>query len=148
MPRPGSSRFSLTMPARAKDGANGLCIKVPATLKRCGGASKLIIGDDDYFDGQRRPDPALVKVLVRAHGWFARLASDQAGGAADIAREEGLTRSYVTRVMRLAFLAPDITEAILAGQQPPDLTAKRLVRSSRLPLAWQEQRRLLGFFRA
>jgi hypothetical protein len=56
-----------------------------------------------------------------------------------------MTRSYVCRVIRLAFLAPDITEAILAGRQPRGLTAERLVRSSRLPIRWQEQRKLLGF---
>ncbi len=49
--------------------------------------------------------------------------------------------------MRLAFLPPDITEAMLDGRQPPELNAERLVRRSRLPLAWGDQRRLLGFGR-
>ena len=131
--------------AAARPAGDFMTIKVPATLKRCGGSSKLIVGDDDGADARARPDPALVKALVRAHSWFGRLASGQAGGIGEIADDEGLTRSYVTRVLRLAFLAPRITEAILGGRQPPHLTADRLIRSSRLPLAWQEQRRLLGF---
>lgn len=121
-------------------------IDVPARLKRCGGASRLIIAGDDFQDEQES-DPALIKVLSRAHGWFNRLAVGNAQSAAEIARDEGLTRSYVTRVVRLAVLAPDITDAILNGRQPPDLNAGRLVRRSRLPLVWDDQRRLLGFSR-
>jgi site-specific DNA recombinase len=45
----------------------------------------------------------------------------------------------------LTLLAPDIVAAILSGQQPPELTARRLMDDTRLPLAWNEQRRTLGF---
>ena len=67
--------------------------------------------------------------------------------AADISRDERLTRSYVTRVLRIAFLAPVITEAVLNGRQPPELNAERLVRSFRLPLGWDDQRDLPPFGR-
>ena len=49
------------------------------------------------------------------------------------------------QLVRLSYLAPDITEAILDGRQPPDLTAEKLLEHSRLPLAWPDQRTLLGF---
>jgi site-specific DNA recombinase len=48
-------------------------------------------------------------------------------------------------MLPLAFLAPDIVEAIAAGRQPPDLTAYRLIRAVELPIAWAAQRQLLGF---
>ena len=99
------------------------------------------------MESEQEPAPALVKILGRAHDWFTSLAAGKARSAAEIARDEGLTRSYVARVVRLAFLAPDITEAILNGRQPPELNAEHLVRCSRLPLAWDDQRRLLGFNR-
>lgn len=67
----------------------------------------------------------------------------KANSAADIARDEGMTRAYVARVVRLAFLARDVVEAILDGRHPPDLNAEPLVRRSLLPLAWDDQRRLL-----
>ena len=51
----------------------------------------------------------------------------------------------ISRVLPLAFLAPDIVEAILDGRQPPELTAARLKRMRNLPLDWQQQRRYLGF---
>jgi site-specific DNA recombinase len=50
-----------------------------------------------------------------------------------------------SRVVRLTYLAPDITRAILEGRQPPGLTAATLLEHSGLPLAWPEQRKALGF---
>jgi len=57
-----------------------------------------------------------------------------------LAKRAGVTRGYVTRILRLAFLAPDITEAILDGRQPPTLTVERL--RDPIPLDWNEQRKL------
>ena len=60
-------------------------------------------------------------------------------------KREGVSPSYFTRLVRLSYLAPDITQAILDGRQPSDLTADKLLAHSRLPLPWQDQRTLLGF---
>ena len=54
-------------------------------------------------------------------------------------------RTYLVRVLRLAYLAPDIVEAILAGREPDGLTVNALMKAIQLPLAWDEQHRLLGF---
>jgi hypothetical protein len=64
---------------------------------------------------------------------------------AALAKREGVSPSYFTRLVRLSFLAPDITQAILEGRQPSDMTPNKLLAHSRLPLAWHEQRTLLGF---
>jgi site-specific DNA recombinase len=64
---------------------------------------------------------------------------------AALAKQEGVSRSYFTRVVRFSYLAPDITQAILDGRQPRDLTAEKLLVHSRLPLAWHDQRTALGF---
>ena len=64
---------------------------------------------------------------------------------AALAEREGVSRSYFTRLVRLSYLAPDITQAILDGRQPPELTAEKLLEHSRLPLAWLDQRTMLGF---
>ena len=58
--------------------------------------------------------------------------------------EEGVTRSYFTRALRLTYLAPDIIKLILAGSQPADMKASTLKRASRLPLDWADQRALFG----
>ena len=68
-----------------------------------------------------------------------------AGRFAELAKSEELHRSYYSRVLRLAWLAPDITEAILDGWQPAGLTASTLTDGKDLPLDWAKQRQALGF---
>jgi hypothetical protein len=53
--------------------------------------------------------------------------------------------SYFARVLRLAYLAPEIIEAIIEGWQPPESTANKLVRLKNLPIGWADQREYLGF---
>jgi hypothetical protein len=62
-----------------------------------------------------------------------------------LATQEKLSPSYVALLLRLTFLAPDITRAILDGRQPSGFTAQKLVTYSGLPLGWPEQRQALGF---
>jgi site-specific DNA recombinase len=63
-----------------------------------------------------------------------------------IAREEQVSAPYLYSLLRLPWLAPDITTAIINGRKPPQLTAKTLMRlTPRLPAGWAEQRKLLGF---
>lgn len=57
----------------------------------------------------------------------------------------GATASYFSRIVRLAYLAPDITTAILDGRQPATLSATRLAEAWALPITWAAQRRALGF---
>ena len=62
-----------------------------------------------------------------------------------IGEAEGVSPSYVTRLLRLAYLAPDIVTAIIDGRQPPGLTANTLMKNTRLPFRWETQRKRLGF---
>src|SRR5215831_6646434 len=86
------------------------------------------------------PDARLIKLLIRARRFNATLAGSDSGPFAALAKREGVSPSYFTRLVRLSFLAPDITQAILDGCQPRDLTADKLLVHSRLPLGWHEQR--------
>jgi site-specific DNA recombinase len=58
---------------------------------------------------------------------------------------EKLSPSYVALLLRLTFLAPDITRAILEGRQPGGFTTQQLVTHRALPFGWPEQRQALGF---
>jgi hypothetical protein len=62
--------------------------------------------------------------------------------AAEIAEAEGVTRSFVNRVLRLTLLAPDIQEAILDGRQPKGMTLEELIRT--MPSGWEEQREIIN----
>ena len=90
------------------------------------------------------PDTALIQSVARAHKWFDNLSSGRSRSIGEIAKSEGLSDRYVSRLIPLAFLAPDIVEAILIGQQPVDLTAETLTRHTDLPLVWAHQKALLG----
>lgn len=87
-------------------------------------------------------DPNLVQLVAR--GFSARdqlLAMTQ-----DAVRAmPGTQLRHLERIARLAYLAPDIVKAILDGRQPRQVTARYLSRLGALPLAWSEQRRMLGF---
>jgi DNA invertase Pin-like site-specific DNA recombinase len=119
-------------------------LSVPIRLRRSGRESKMLIDRTDPFS-QAKPNARLIKLLIRARRFNARLVGSDGLPFAALAKREGVSPSYFTRLVRLSFLAPDITQAILDGCQPRDLTADKLLAHSRLPLAWHEQRTVLGF---
>jgi hypothetical protein len=89
-----------------------------------------------------QPNPTLITAIARAHVWAERLLSGAAPSLRAIAREEGVSEGYVGRILRCVALAPDLVEIILQGRQSPTLTLEGLV--NHLPLAWSEQRQVLG----
>ena len=92
-----------------------------------------------------KPDPSLIKLIVKAHKLRETLIAGDGASLSEIARRAGMHRSYFTRVLRLVFLSPKITSAILDGRHPPDLTAARLMRTYGLPIGWRAQESALGF---
>ena len=97
------------------------------------------------LDGRQPRDLTADKLLALSRLPLAWC--DQRAGVpfAALASREGVSPSYFTRLVRLSYLAPDILQAILDGRQPPDLSADKLLAHSRLPLAWWDQRAVLGF---
>ena len=105
---------------------------------------RLVIGDQ--VGGEGRPDATLIAALVRAHAWWGELCAGNASSIKQIADRERSDERYVARNLKLAFLAPDVTSAILEGRQPAHVTADVLIKLSNLPYAWKLQRQRLGFF--
>lgn len=88
----------------------------------------------------------LLRILARAHDIHMRLARDTNLSVHEIAREERISPGYTYILLRLRWLAPDITTAIVNGRQPLQLKAKSLMRlTAQLPADWAEQRALLCF---
>ena len=94
-----------------------------------------------------KPDPRLVSVIAKAQALKEKLMSGRYESVETIATELNTSSSYVTRLLRLAFLAPQISNAILEGRQPVALTSMVLLRDTRLPLAWDRQMAQLGFWK-
>ena len=117
-------------------------LPIPTVLKRAGMGMTLIIPG---AHPNPTPDPSLIRLLLRAFAIQDRLAQHPDLTLQQIACADGVSASYVTRLLRLGCLAPDIVAAIIDGRQPPELTANRLMRDTRLPLTWPAQRARLGF---
>ena len=114
---------------------------VNTELKRSGGETKLIISKA----GDRAHDlrPALIKAVARGYAWNRELLRGESPSIRVVARKHGVDERQIRRHLPLALLAPDIIEAIVEGRAPAELTVHQLYR--RLPLDWENQRKLLGF---
>jgi site-specific DNA recombinase len=118
-------------------------LKAAIAFRRRGVASKLVLPGRAEPYHSPKCDPALIKAIARGHLWFEELATGRARSLHELATREGITRRYIRRLVNLAFLSPQLVEAILQGRQPIALTATRLTELD-LPLDWSEQRRLLA----
>jgi hypothetical protein len=119
-------------------------LSVPIKLRRSGREITMLIDGAEPF-ATAKPDARLIKLLIRACRFGITLVDGDGVSFGELAKREGVSRSYFTRLVRLSYLTPDIIQAILDGRQPRDLTADKLLAHSRLPLTWHEQRRVLGF---
>jgi site-specific DNA recombinase len=134
---------TMLAPTRGQEEQDDLMqVSISVRLTRCGGGIRLIVPGDSGGEGRAHPNAALIKAVARAHVWYERLLSGEATSLRAIAREHGVMPRYVRRILRCAFLAPDLVEAILDGRQPPELTLNQLCKN--LPVDWGAQREALG----
>jgi hypothetical protein len=115
-------------------------LQADAQLKRCGGEIRLLLSDTDLM--RPRPVTSLVRAVARANDWMDRILRGEISNQRNLARETGFDERYISRIIPLAFLAPDITEAILEGRQLPELTLEKCVID--VSLEWVRQRAVIG----
>lgn len=126
---------------RVADDGRTLTVRVPISLRRRGGR-KLVItpdGSSPWASQRARMDNALVKALARGFRWRKLLESGVCATIDEIAAGEKINDSYISRVLRLTLLAPDIVEAILDGRQAVALQLDAFLRP--MPVEWESQRR-------
>jgi hypothetical protein len=108
---------------------------VPARLRRTGKEARLLI--DGAGGGARRtPDHSLCRILAQAYRYNEMVLHNDGKTIAELAAEAGVGGSYLSRILRLNFLAPDVVKAILRDRHPIELTAKRLAYRTRLAAWW------------
>lgn len=125
------------------DWTETVVVELPVQLWRRANGSRIVLSGGDHATGG--PDRKLVQLVADAYRWNRMLAEGAVASLRELSDLEQLDRSDIGRILNLAYLAPDIVEAILYGRQPPALTVYGLGRMSSLPLDWSEQRRVLGF---
>jgi hypothetical protein len=111
-------------------------VHVPFRVVKRGGRKEMQLPEVTIHS--RRNDSTLVKALARAFRWKRMLESGDFATIAELAEREGIAPSYMTRVLRLTLLAPDIVEAILNGTQSPAVTLAQVLEP--FPLDWTLQR--------
>ena len=115
-----------------------ITIHVPFRIVKRGGR-KAIIPPPGATTALPRSDNTLIKALARAYRWKRMLESGHFATIGDLASKEGIAPSYVTRVMRMTLLAPEIVEAIVDGRQGPEVTLAKLLEP--VALEWVAQRK-------
>jgi hypothetical protein len=120
-----------------------ITVQVPLTIRKRGHRKRVIAPDGSIVPQPTpaRVNNALVKAIARAHRWQRVLEGGRYGSIAELAAAERINRSYVSRVLRLTLLAPEIVESVLAGRRSERVSLERLFR----PVAseWTRQLSLL-----
>jgi hypothetical protein len=122
----------------SKDGRTAVVSITVSFLQRGGRKQILSPPGTAPWSPAPRVDGALVKAVVRAHGWRHMLESGEYSSSAELAKAEKVNDSYLSRILRLTLIAPDIIEAIVSGRQPCTLQLDDLLKP--LPAAWERQR--------
>lgn len=118
-------------------------LTLPFDIRRRGVEARLIVGG--VPEQPVKVDTGLVDAIIRARRWLHQLNAEGHPTIASLARQVGVDDGEISRILPLAFLAPDIVEAIIDGRQPVELTVRKLVRLKPLPALWADQRLELGF---
>jgi hypothetical protein len=122
-----------------------LIVRIPIRFRRRGGRKRIVAPDGTAIvpTSKPQPDGTLLKALARAWRWQRMLDEGVYTSVSEIGDAENISKSYVSRILRLALLAPNIVETILEGRADQPLMLEQL--KGPLAATWEEQ--LLVFLR-
>jgi hypothetical protein len=128
----------MTHSAETRLDGNTLVVRIPMRFQRRGGRKRIVApdGSEIALSSKPQPDGTLVKALARAHRWQRVLESGEYGTLAELSAAERISRSYISRVLRLTLLAPDIVERVMDGG--PTAGLARLLEP--FAVEWEKQR--------
>ena len=121
-----------------------LQLETEARLTRSGRAIRMVQNDGRPI--RQTVDLTLVRLIVKARSWWQRLQHERGLTVGRLAASEEVTQSYVTRILRLAFLSPDVVKSIMSGRQPAWLDSGALCNRDSISHDWDQQKQnfLLG----
>jgi hypothetical protein len=133
----------MTQSAETKLDGDTLVVRIPMHFQRRGGRKRIVAPDGCELAPATKPQPdsTLLKALARAWRWQRMLDQGVYTSVSEIGEAEGIDKGYVSRLLRLALLAPNVVEAILERHADLALTLRQLERLP--PRRWDEQRKLV-----
>src|SRR5262245_17577723 len=119
---------------------SAVTVRVPLVIKSRGGRKVVVSPDGEPVSAPARPrvDNTLLRAVVQAFHWKNQIETGQLATVSELAATEGLNGSYVSHVLRLTLVAPDLVEAVLDGKQPTTMQLQPLLRT--FPCEWSQQR--------
>ena len=122
------------------DARSALATKIPMTFRRRAGKAVIVLPNGERAIERREAliDNAMVKLIARGHRCHRQLFDGTHASIADIAKSENINPSFVSRILRLAYLSPTLVESILDWKYPAHLTMKDLM--APFPMEWERQR--------
>jgi hypothetical protein len=117
--------------------ATSIRIVIPLTLRKRNGRPKILPPEDAGLPGSQGQDPHVLRAIARAWKWRRQLEEGEASTLQDIAGKEEVSERYIGRMVRLAYLAPEVLEALVVKRWPPAISINEMVEVAKLP--WGEQ---------
>ena len=141
-----NDKLSIKKPSISKYG-NNILISIPMKLKRNCGRKEVIIWEkiDSDIPIKSPIQKQLTLAVSKAFAWRAAIETGVYDSIHDIADKLNVTPKYISRELKLTYLAPDIIESIFKGCEPDGLSHTKLLKS--LPLLWEEQRKKLNIIK-
>jgi hypothetical protein len=110
---------------------------IPLTQRRRNGCARIVPPEPGTHFQSRSQDPHILKALGRVWAWRRRLEAGEVATIHDLAKAEGFTNRFVSRMVRLAYLSPDVFERLVILPDPPSVSVNELIETTYLP--WAEQ---------
>ena len=132
---------TVVAPETGRDGQT-VDIRMPLEFKGRGGRKEIVLPPDAHTAADVGPRRPIVVALARAHAWQKMLDTGEMPGIAAIAKHCGVDRTYASRILALATLAPDLVAAVLDGAEPEGLSLAKLHQG--IPVRWDRQEKGLS----
>jgi hypothetical protein len=119
------------------DADDSIRVFIPLAFRKRNGRPKILPPEAETGFQARSQDPHILRAVGRAWAWRRRLESGEVATIQDIAAAEKISDRFVSRIIRLAYLAPDALERLVLWRVPPSITVKELAKAASLP--WADQ---------
>ena len=134
----GATRVPVVLSAAFRED-HAVVVRIPVNFRRRNGRQMVLTcgGEERPAKPDRQVNSAPVSAVAKAYRWQEQLESGQYASLEELAAANGVDRTYVSRILRLTSLSPEIVEAILDGNEPKGISLAKL--RKKLPLIWSEQ---------